>query len=461
MFTNLAFVDVETNGSSATRDRIIEIGILRVENGKVVETYNQLINPEASIPPFISSMTGITQDDVETAPTFAAIREDVYRLLDGCIFVAHNARFDYGFIRNEFKRQDYTFQTNVLCTARLSRLLFPEYRRHSVEALISRYGLQVEHRHRAFDDAKVLWDYYQYIHGTIEHETLTQALRQVTRLPATPVHLPPGILDEIPDDPGVYELYGEGPVPLYIGKSKHIRTRVLSHFSGDYTSDREMELSRQTKDITYTRTAGEIGAALLEDKLIKQKSPLYNKRSRKAELQMVLFEDTTKEGYKTVQIVTMGKIPQESVPEIVTVSRSKATARELLEGICKDHRLCPSRMGLVRGNGSCFNYKLGLCTGACCNEESTDSYNKRFDTAFAKLNVQPWPYSGMIGYKDHGDIHIFDQWCYLDTVQEEHMHSVFETSYSGNFDYGIYRMMKRILLKNPHRVISLSGQNTS
>src|SRR5687767_4783245 len=131
-----AILDVETTGGSPTYERIIEIGIIRVENGKIVKTYNQLINPEKYISPFITSITGITNTDIESAPLFSDISNEILELFEDAILVAHNARFDYGFIRNEFKRVGFNFSSESLCTVRLSRQLFSQHKTHDLSSII-------------------------------------------------------------------------------------------------------------------------------------------------------------------------------------------------------------------------------------------------------------------------------------------------------------------------------------
>lgn len=103
-FDNLAILDVETTGASAPYDRIIEIGVIRIEKNKIVRKFETLINPEITISPFIENLTGIVGRQLESAPLFSEIKSDLAELLDGCTLVAHNARFDYSFIKNEYKR---------------------------------------------------------------------------------------------------------------------------------------------------------------------------------------------------------------------------------------------------------------------------------------------------------------------------------------------------------------------
>ena len=129
----LCFVDIETTGTGLTHDRIIEIGMLRVESGKLVNTYKSLIDPEIRIDPFIEQMTGIQTHELESAPTLYDIKDEILELLDGAVFVAHNVRFDYGFLRCEFKRIGTNFSSKHFCTVKLSRSLFHCDRFHMLQ----------------------------------------------------------------------------------------------------------------------------------------------------------------------------------------------------------------------------------------------------------------------------------------------------------------------------------------
>ena len=152
----IACVDLETTGGTAVHHRIIEVGIVLLDGGEVVDSWSSLVNPGMRIPPSIEDFTGISNDMVAGAPAFEDLRAEVRRRLDGRLFIAHNARFDYGFVRNEFRRLGERFSAPVLCTVRLSRSLFREHARHNLDALIERYGLDCGQRHRALGDAAVL-----------------------------------------------------------------------------------------------------------------------------------------------------------------------------------------------------------------------------------------------------------------------------------------------------------------
>ena len=277
----LAFVDIETNGGVATVDGITEVGIVEVDEDGVRE-WSQLIRPEGRIPELIQRLTGISNEMVADAPRFAEVAEEIYNRLDGRLFIAHNARFDYGFLRNAFERVGLPLRPPVLCTVKLSRALFPEHRRHGLDALIERHGLVVGDRHRALADAQLVWQFWQLIHRQLDGELIDTTIARLLGRPALPPHLDPSIIDELPETPGVYLFYGENDLPLYVGKSKDIRTRVLSHFSADHSSAKEMSLSQQLRRIEWIETAGEVGALLLEAKLVKERQPIHNRRLRRS-----------------------------------------------------------------------------------------------------------------------------------------------------------------------------------
>lgn len=154
-------MDVETSGTHHAQSRVIEIAILRIEEGTCVETFRTTLNPQSTVPAWITDLTGITNKEVRESPRFDEIADDIERLLRDAIFVAHNVAFDYGFVEREFARIGREFHAHRLCTARLSRALFPHFRRHSLAHLIERHGLLAFARHRAFDDAYALWQFLQ------------------------------------------------------------------------------------------------------------------------------------------------------------------------------------------------------------------------------------------------------------------------------------------------------------
>jgi DNA polymerase-3 subunit epsilon len=160
---SLAIVDVETTGMSARYNRVIEIAIIRIEGNKIADTFTSLVNPETYIPSFITHLTGISNTDVESAPLFGKVKHKVKKFLKGATFVAHNVWFDYSFIQSELARVEIPFESKRCCTVRLSRRLYPQHKSHSLAALIERHGFEYKARHRAYDDAYVVWQFLRKI----------------------------------------------------------------------------------------------------------------------------------------------------------------------------------------------------------------------------------------------------------------------------------------------------------
>jgi DNA polymerase-3 subunit epsilon len=177
----IAFLDLETTGTSPARDRVIEVGLCLTEGGRLVAEWSTLVNPQVPIPPFIERYTGISGAMVATAPTFAEVRAELSRRLSGRLLVTHNAGFDYGFLQQEFARLRHPFAARRLCTVQLSRRLFPAERRHGLDAVIARHGLCCDRRHRALGDARVLWDFVQTLYRELPREAVDGAARAVLK----------------------------------------------------------------------------------------------------------------------------------------------------------------------------------------------------------------------------------------------------------------------------------------
>jgi DNA polymerase-3 subunit epsilon len=318
-----SFVDIETTGGRVTSDRIIDIGILRVEDGKITQKFESLVNPETYLPPFIEELTGIHADELENAPTFSQIKDTILELLADSVFVAHNVRFDYGFLRNEFRRYEYSYTARNLCTVRLSQLLFPQYPRHNLDSILERFNIQCKRRHRAFDDAAAIVEFYQKAQTMVEPELFEQVLTRLLKKPTIPPRIQTEYVEKLPESAGVYLFFNKDRAPLYVGKSVNIRDRVVSHFANDHTSSREMDMTSEIDHIETCVTAGELGALLTESQLIKSMQPLYNRMLRQSRKLTALKKVITDEGFHTVKIETLDSLSPQDLPETLAVVRSK------------------------------------------------------------------------------------------------------------------------------------------
>src|SRR5690554_3062088 len=333
-----AFLDIETTGGNPQRDRITEIGIRFWRAGEVVGEWQTLLNPEVRISGFIERLTGISNELVKDAPLFSDIADELESQLAGVIFVAHNARFDYGFIKSEFRKLGRAFSARVLCTVRLSRALYPEHSRHNMDALINRHNLPQVERHRAMEDVSAMLAFFE--HALVEHDagTVNQTIQRLLQRQSTPSNVPSEIFAELPQGPGVYRFYGDNDVLLYVGKSTNIRQRVASHFSGDHQSSRGIRLSESLRRVEYTETAGELGALLLELKQIKTLSPLYNRRSRAAKSLVSIALHPDNSGYLNAELART--ITPDRLGDYFGLFRSKRDALSALRGIASKNDLC-------------------------------------------------------------------------------------------------------------------------
>lgn len=444
--SSYSFVDVETTGGNALKNRIIEIGIVRVENFKVVATYKSLINPQAHLDPFITQLTGITSTELENAPTFASIKKDILELLVDSTFVAHNARFDYSFLRQEFKREDITFSLKQLCTVKLARALFPGFNSYNLDSIIERHNIPCKSRHRAFDDAQVLWEFIKTAKKELGKERLEQAIHQGLKRPSLPVQLSQDMLDSLPENPGVYIFKNKEGAVLYVGKSINIRDRVLSHFANDYASGTDMMLSKEAHSIDYIETSGELGALLLESTLIKKLQPLYNRMLRYARKLLVLERVLLDSGYTGVNTKEVSKIDISDSLNIVGIFRSRREISDFLYKTSHEYSLCPRLLGVEKGKKACFSYHLGKCRGACINKELPVAYNIRFEQAFYKKKIQRWKFEGPIVIKDGDEGFVVDKWCVLGKLDVNRTMSDLSDDYV--FDLDSYKILQRFLNKD-------------
>jgi DNA polymerase III subunit epsilon len=244
-------LDLETTGGSPLHSRITEVAAVRVEQGREVARWSSLVNPGTSIPYFIQKLTGISDTMVADAPSFEGISTQLLHLLDGAVLVAHNARFDHGFLVHEFARLDIALRVKTLCTVRLSRKLYPQHKGHGLDAIMQRHGLTTMARHRAMGDVDLVQSWLRCASTELGADVVS---RQAQLLLQGSAAVPPQLetqVSTIPDTPGVYLFYGEGPIPLYIGKSVTMRSRVMSHFQAAIAQPREMRMAQEIRRVEW------------------------------------------------------------------------------------------------------------------------------------------------------------------------------------------------------------------
>jgi DNA polymerase-3 subunit epsilon len=448
-----AIIDVETTGCNPLLDRVIEIAVIRTDDGC---EFSSLVNPGRSLTPFITGLTGISDYALSDAPCFEDIASELADLLEGAVFVAHNARFDYAFVRNEFKRLGISFSAPTLCTVRLSRKLYPQHRKHSLESIIERHVIPVEQRHRALDDARAVETFLSRAREEKGDACYEAALAKLLKIPSLPAGVPEEMVRDLPASPGVYLFYGTGKEVLYVGKSVNIRERVLSHFAGDHGSAKELALCRQITSIEVRRTAGELSALLLESELVKDLAPVYNRRLHKRKKKVLATLEVTQEGYETIHCINAdGTEPPGDA--VIAEFRTRKHAEEEIYLLTKAYELCPKILGIEKGKGACFSHQLKRCRGACVGLEEPESYNRRFREAFSVQSTASWPFSSpvLITEEDEdgqGAAYAVDRWRILASIEFEQGGAFHLRRMETRFNHDTCRILRAFLAKQNNSV---------
>lgn len=446
----LVFVDIETNGLNHIRGRVIEVAAIRVEAGKVTQTFRSLIDPETDIPHYITKLTGISTNDVKGAPTFDQVADDLQSVLKDAVFVAHNVRFDYSFLKQEFSRVGLSFLPKQLCTVKLSRALYPHEKGHKLADVIRRHNFTFSARHRAYDDAAVLWQFLQYLDKNFTPEQIQMAIgRQLTQ-PAIPKSLQPELVRNLPETPGVYIFEDADGRPLYVGKSINIKKRVMSHFGRDHAESKEFKIAQSIENITIHETGGELAALLLESRLVKELQPLYNRQLRRTAKLTLARQVINKAGYMQITFEEINQIDAATAGQVLAVYPQRGKAKTAIIRLTKQYELCPKLNGLEKSTNGCFWYQLRKCRGACVGQETAESYNARLLSAFDRQRVKAWPYQGAILLEEASagaDVKaiLVDQWCVLgEVIQEEYCEPILQ-SQPSHFDLDTYKILQSFL----------------
>lgn len=442
----LVFVDLETTGANFANDRIIEVGLVEVGADKVTE-WSSLINPGRPVPSFITGLTGIDSAMVASAPTFEQLAPSLLEMLKGRLFIAHNARFDYSFLKREFKRLDVDFRATHLCTVKLSRRLFPEYHRHNLDALIDRFDIAVDGRHRALGDARALRDLWQRWHEALEPERIAAVVNTLCGRPDLPPQIDPALADDLPEAPGAYAMLDEDGAPLLVKRGANLRQQVLAHFSA---ARRDTPLARNTRRVEWRETAGELGARLRE---LELSAPLRRRPDDLCSWQLVKHGD---DDFRP-RLVFAHELDFAHTEDLFGLYANRREAVQALRKLADAHRLCHKHLGLGAGNGgeACAAWKQKNCRGVCVGREPVSLHSARLMMALAKFRLSPWPYAGPIALVERDefgmreDFHVIDGWRVLGTAHDEAtLQALLETRIVDTgtvFDPNAYRIVGKFL----------------
>jgi DNA polymerase-3 subunit epsilon len=279
-------------------------------------------------------------------------------------------------------------------------------------------------------------------------EELQAAVKALTARPALPAHLDGGELENLPSGPGVYLFYGENDLPLYVGKSKTLRKRVMAHFAADVSSSKEMNLAQQVKRIDFIATAGEVGALLTEARLVKSLQPTMNRQLRRNDEVCAWRISQRPESWTLPTLVLANDPDFGRQADLFGLFKSTRDATAALRALADEHGLCHVLLGLERQpqGRPCFSHQLHRCRGACVGSESLSAHALRAFAALAKIKLMPWPFPGRAMLREGNEIHVLDAWCHVGTAHnDEVLHELRELGRQEalRFDRDVYLILRK------------------
>ena len=292
-----AIVDIETTGGHAAANGITEIAIHIHDGVRIIQHFTTLINPERSVPSFITALTGISNAMLASAPLFSEVAEKIHELLKDNIFVAHSVNFDHSFIYHHLKCHGYNLNVKKLCTVRLSRKTFPGMPSYSLGKICRNLCIDIEDRHRADGDAKATVHLFNKILSEGGKEHIDKMLKRTSSEQWLPVHLEKQKIQSLPPSPGVYYFHDQKGKVIYVGKAINIRKRVSSHFTHNDTGHRRQNFLRLVTNITFKECANELHALILESTEIKRLWPKYNYSQKQVSQKYALYTFEDNRGY--------------------------------------------------------------------------------------------------------------------------------------------------------------------
>lgn len=374
----VVLLDLETTGGNTSQDRITEIAFLHFQDGRITPV-SQLVNPQTRISPFIENLTGISNDMVADAPLFAEILQKIMPLLRGSLIIAHNSRFDYPFLRHECRRAGVHFAASALCSVQLSRKLYPEHHKHSLDAIIERHGIATENRHRAMSDVLALAQFLQ----TALHERGTGAWQQYARQLASPVMQPENLseslrqtLNNMPDSHGVSLWYDHAGniTGLHVHEQAYRETVSLLH---KHRPDR----------LEFTPAFGALHAQTQRIILMQQHNLLPPQRSHHT----IQFQTDPVSGSLKARVRPLESGWHTNPPNGLFL-HPKAAKRTLSEW-ARRHQICPTLLGILPNQlpqgEPCPVSLIGECSTAC-TQQNTECHNRSVQAALSALPVCDW-----------------------------------------------------------------------
>lgn len=378
-----AIVDIETTGGYSGYHKITEVAIYHHDGMSITNNFQLLINPGRDIPYFITGLTGIHNEMVRHAPTFEDVADEIFSWLDGRVFVAHNAHFDYSFLKKELEDAGINWNSKKLCTVRLSRKIIPGLRSYSLGRLAESLGIHITDRHRAGGDAEATAKIFDLLLKRDSEGAIAKALKKNNGETILPPNLPRSEFDKLPAKAGVYYFHdGKGKV-IYVGKAINIKKRIAGHFTGDAREWNRSNIRNEIHQITYELTGTELIALIHESQEIQRLWPKYNLAQKYKVEEWGIYDYEDRNGYIRFSITPRKK---GSIPVISFTS--KGDAWNFMWEKLREHQLCSKLCGLQKTAEACYEHQSGNCNGACRQVEPPTLYNERVRHAIDSISEQ-------------------------------------------------------------------------
>jgi DNA polymerase-3 subunit epsilon len=443
---SFAIVDIETTGGYAQGNGIIEFAVILYNGQEIEGKYETLINPGMPIPRYISSLTGITNEMLYDAPTFAEVAACIYNLLKGRIFVAHNVNFDYSFVKHQLKEHGFDLDCKRLCTVRLSKKVFPGFLKYSLGSICRELNIVIYNRHRAYGDAAATVELFSRVLRADKDSHVKAMLTGRNKHQYLPPHLPVEEVERLPEEPGVYYFHDAKGRVIYVGKARNLQQRVKSHFSNNDGGKRKQDFLRTIYKVSHQVCASEIMALILESAEIRRIWPLHNRSQKRFQHTYGLYSFEDQNGYIRLAIEKKRKHLQPFYT-FNLVHEGYSLLRKLVNEFGLDE-------------GLCFFDRTGTTVS-----EAPAVYNIKVKEALHTLTRQLPTFAVAAGEKHHkeqGYILIEKGRFYgMGYISGQHLPSDLEalkstlTPYPDN-DY-IRGLVYQYVEKHPHRKVSLTA----
>lgn len=372
-----SIIDVETTGGSFRQAKITEIAILLHDGNKITERFETLINPGMAIPWFITRLTGIDDSMVKNAPKFHEVAKKIVELTEDRILVAHNSKFDYGFLQHEFHSLGYKFLRNTFCTCTISRKLFPGLRSYGLDNLSRHFNIENHSRHRAAGDAEATTVLLEKIIEASGLESVIELTIPWNRTNKLPASITPDELHSLPHAAGVYFFIDENGKIIYAGKAVNLNRRVISHFSNTRTG-KVSKTAARAHSFSYEVTGSEMIALLRETEVIKSEMPILNRALKNTNTPLGIYKSLQND-YLHLEIKNVNE--QNTEVPVMLFSKSSQAVR-MLEKMTQQFELCSALCHLEEEKAAgCFGFQIKQCRGACAGKEEAAVYNERVERA--------------------------------------------------------------------------------